>query len=69
MQRRSFLLATGVTALLPGHGWAAAVVGQPAPAFTLSDTAGKPVRLADFKGKTVVLEWNNPGQLVTFDID
>jgi peroxiredoxin len=61
MQRRSFLLATGVTALLPGHGWAAAVVGQPAPAFTLSDTAGKPVRLADFKGKTVVLEWNNPG--------
>ena len=61
MQRRSFLLATGVTALLPGHGWAAAVVGQPAPAFTLSDTAGKPVRLADFKGKTVVLEWTNPG--------
>ena len=61
MQRRSFLIATGVTALLPGHGWAAAAVGQAAPAFTLSDTTGKPVRLADFKGKTVVLEWNNPG--------
>ena len=44
MQRRSFLLATGVTALLPGHGWAAAAVGQAAPAFTLSDTTGKPVR-------------------------
>ena len=61
MQRRSFLITTGATALLPAHGWAAAAVGQPAPAFALSDTAGKPVRLADFKGKPVVLEWNNPG--------
>ena len=61
MRRRSFLLATGAAVLVPAHGWAAAIVGQPAPAFTLSDTAGKPVRLADFNGKTVVLEWNNPG--------
>jgi len=37
------------------------VVGRPAPAFTLPDANGKPVHLADFKGKTVVLEWNNPG--------
>ena len=37
------------------------VVGQPAPGFTLPDANGKPVSLADFKGKTVVLEWNNPG--------
>ena len=36
-------------------------VGAPAPAFTLPDANGKPVHLADFKGKTVVLEWNNPG--------
>ena len=40
---------------------AAATVGQPAPDFTLKDTTGKTVRLSDFKGKHVVLEWTNPG--------
>lgn len=39
---------------------AAAAVGQPAPGFTLKDTNGKAVSLNDYKGKTVVLEWNNP---------
>ncbi|KPF69296.1 alkyl hydroperoxide reductase [beta proteobacterium AAP99] len=34
--------------------------GQAAPAFTLKDVNGKDVSLAQFKGKTVVLEWNNP---------
>jgi peroxiredoxin len=38
----------------------AATVGQPAPAFSLTDTSGKTVNLSDFKGKTVVLEWTNP---------
>ena len=37
------------------------MVGQPAPAFTVTDLAGKPVNLADYKGKTVVLEWHNFG--------
>lgn len=37
-----------------------ASLGAPAPDFTLNDLAGKPVRLADYKGKTVVLEWFNP---------
>lgn len=37
-----------------------AQVGQPAPAFTLSDTEGKAHTLADYAGKTVVLEWFNP---------
>lgn len=37
-----------------------ASIGQPAPAFTLTDTAGKTVTLAEFKGKHVVLEWVNP---------
>ena len=41
--------------------FAAAVVGQPAPAFSAVDTAGKTVSLADFRGRTVVLEWVNPG--------
>jgi peroxiredoxin len=36
------------------------VPGQPEPAFRGVDVNGKPVSLADFRGKTVVLEWNNP---------
>ena len=35
--------------------------GEPAPPFTLQDVAGKSVSLAAFKGRTVVLEWTNPG--------
>lgn len=38
----------------------AQVVGQAAPNFTLRDSNGRSVSLADFRGKTVVLEWNNP---------
>ena len=49
----SFVAVTEATA-------AAASVGQPAPAFALKDTNGKAVNLADYKGKTVVLEWHNP---------
>ena len=40
---------------------AAPEVGQPAPGFTLMDSHGKEHRLADFQGKTVVLEWVNYG--------
>lgn len=29
--------------------------GMPAPDFTLNDTAGKPVKLSDFKGKKNVV--------------
>ncbi len=36
-----------------------AKVGEPAPAFTLSDSNGVVHSLADFAGKTVVLEWTN----------
>ncbi|MEY4489292.1 MAG: hypothetical protein RIQ79_1800 [Verrucomicrobiota bacterium] len=39
----------------------AATVGQPAPAFTLTDLDGKTHSLAELKGKVVVLEWTNPG--------
>ena len=38
-----------------------AEVGKPAPDFTSADLEGKVVNLHDFKGKTVVLEWFNPG--------
>lgn len=34
--------------------------GQPAPDFTLSDIDGQAHKLSDYKGKVVVLEWNNP---------
>ena len=50
---------TPVTAAVATTG-ASAENGKPAPDFTLPDTDGKPVQLADFKGKTVVLEWFNP---------
>jgi peroxiredoxin len=36
-------------------------VGKAAPEFAVADTAGKTVSLADYKGKTVVLEWVNFG--------
>ena len=35
-------------------------IGQVAPDFTLTDVTGKAVKLSEFKGKTVVLEWLNP---------
>lgn len=38
---------------------AAPPVGQPAPAIELVDTTGKTRSLAEFAGKTVVLEWTN----------
>lgn len=39
----------------------AAPPGDAAPAFKELNTAGKEISLADFKGKTVVLEWTNNG--------
>src|ERR1700722_14549080 len=42
------------------QGSAHAVVGQPAPGFQLQDVDGKTVKLDDYKGKVVVLEWYNP---------
>jgi cytochrome oxidase Cu insertion factor (SCO1/SenC/PrrC family) len=48
------LVATATAAI-------AVPTGTPAPNFTLADASGRQVSLADFKGKTVVLEWNNPG--------
>jgi hypothetical protein len=56
-----FPIAAALAAALPCVALANAVVGQPAPAFTATDVAGKPVNLADYKGRLVVLEWHNPG--------
>lgn len=38
-----------------------AEVGKPAPDFALKDLDGKEYKLSSLKGKTVVLEWFNPG--------
>ena len=46
------------TAMAAAH---AVTVGQAAPDFSLTDVSGKAVKLSDFKGKHVVLEWTNPG--------
>ena len=60
--RLAALAATlGAALSAPLAAFAAVSVGQPAPAFSAIDTSGKTVSLADFKGRTVVLEWVNPG--------
>jgi peroxiredoxin len=60
MKFAALALAAGLAAavVVPAH--AAATVGQPAPAVKGTDVNGKTVALADFKGRYVVLEWNNP---------
>jgi peroxiredoxin len=68
MSRRQFLTRTGAVVLVGGAStldwrpsWAAvaATVGEPAPAFTATSTAGSPTSLGAYKGKVVVLEWTN----------
>ena len=52
------ILGAALLALSSGAS-AALQIGQPAPAFTGIDTAGKTHALNDFLGKVVVLEWTN----------
>lgn len=52
------LIATAsLAAAVAAH--AQATPGKAAPAFSATDSNGKAVSLADFKGKIVVLEWTN----------
>ena len=55
------LLAIALACAFPAAAFANASVGKPAPSFAVNDLSGKPVNLADYKGKTVVLEWHNFG--------
>ncbi|MBA3507692.1 MAG: thioredoxin family protein [Betaproteobacteria bacterium] len=55
----SFRLIPLLLALAMGSA-VAATPGAAAPDFSITDTTGKPVKLADFRGKFVVLEWTNP---------
>lgn len=55
------LLAAAVAlAVLLVRAVAAPEIGQTAPDFTLTDITGQKHSLAEFKGRTVVLEWVNP---------
>lgn len=51
--------AAAVVLAVPGAGQQ--VTGQKAGNFQLTDVDGRTVALSDFAGKTVVLEWHNPG--------
>ena len=55
---RNILLAALLAVAVPAL---AADLGKPAPDFTLKDLDGKVHKLSDYRGKTVVLEWFNPG--------
>jgi len=46
-------------ALCASPAAASAVPGKPAPDFTTTDINGKTVKLSDYKGKIVVLEWTS----------
>jgi peroxiredoxin len=60
MIRRSLLLAAVAALAAPALSASAAVaVGQPAPAFSAVDANGRTHSLAQYRGKTVVLEWTN----------
>jgi len=52
-------LALALAAAAGAPALADAVVGQPAPAFTLPDSNGKTHALAEYAGKVVVIEWWN----------
>lgn len=59
MFKRALCLAVlAATTFTPAF---AAEIGKPAPAFTTKDINGNEQSLEAYKGKIVVLEWNNPG--------
>ena len=58
MTLRITLAAAALTLAMPAL--AAPIVGKPAPDFSVTDASGKTQSLAAYRGKTVVLEWNNP---------
>jgi len=59
---KKFLIAAMLAfAFLAPQANAAVEIGKAAPNHTFKDIAGKEHSIAGFKGKTVVLEWTNPG--------
>ena len=59
---RSLLFTAGIAAAFAlNSARGMPEIGKPAPDFLLTDAAGRPHQLADYRGKIVVLEWVNPG--------
>jgi peroxiredoxin len=57
---KTLFITCGFFAVTTGLSFAETEVGKAAPNFSLADTNGKTLSLADFKGKYVVLEWYQP---------
>jgi peroxiredoxin len=57
---KTVLLTLTLVGLIAGTTLAEVEIGKSAPGFTLPNTNGKTLKLEDFKGKFVVLEWYNP---------
>ncbi|TLY53281.1 MAG: redoxin domain-containing protein [Gammaproteobacteria bacterium] len=58
---RSLLVAAFASIVFATQTFAAVTIGAPAPDFSLTDSNGRTQTLSQYKGKTIVLEWNNPG--------
>lgn len=54
------IVLAAAAALFAGPAVGQQATNAAAGNFRLTDATGKAVQLADYKGKTVVLEWNNP---------
>ncbi len=57
---KAFSFALVAVSLVAAPAFAEPQIGKAAPNFKLYDVNGRVVSLSDFRGKTVVLEWNNP---------
>jgi hypothetical protein len=70
LSKRALIVGGGALAVVAGAGVvfmgtrnaeAAVETGAPAPAFSVQDANGAIRTLAEFRGRTVVLEWTNNG--------
>lgn len=52
-------LVVGLIGIFDSAAGTTVQIGQPAPDFTALDSGSNRVRLSDYRGKTVVLEWTN----------
>ncbi|KPF70666.1 alkyl hydroperoxide reductase [Bosea sp. AAP35] len=63
LTRQTFIAGLAIAGFSLAAGSApaqvSAKVGAPAPAFEALDADGKPRKLSEFAGKTVILEWTN----------
>ncbi|HET9510731.1 MAG TPA: thioredoxin family protein, partial [Sphingomonas sp.] len=55
------LMIAATAVLLAAPATAQQTTGAPAGNFKLTDMMGRTVSLTDYRGRAVVIEWNNPG--------